>query len=266
MRIERRPRIYVLSTIASEENRMATNKETIQSAILSQCGKTLLHERMKRTIVGFFSVGIQKRSQSERRSLWGFASPWTHHCEEESRIAAWKLHKNIYNIRGTHQENKETFLKSQTVTGLFLGLASVRQEDKLCLTQVHPRTWWARTTLFMKKKKSFRNRKNLVQLLRQMGHLQRQKKLRFTLEILTCLSPSNYWKIHQPYSRLVNYVKPMGIPMNGRKTNTHIDLQWQNHQLHVEKVGSKSARFSRSAKRRSGSWILTVVISMWRAQ
>ena len=39
--IERRPRRDVLSTIHSEENRMATNKETVQSTLLSQCGKTL---------------------------------------------------------------------------------------------------------------------------------------------------------------------------------------------------------------------------------
>ena len=38
------------------------------------------------------------------------------HCEEQSRIAAWKLHKSIYKIRGTYQENKDTFI-TKSVAG-----------------------------------------------------------------------------------------------------------------------------------------------------
>ena len=52
--LERRPRIYVLSAIDSEENRMATNIETLQSAILSQYEKTLPYERKKKPSLGVF--------------------------------------------------------------------------------------------------------------------------------------------------------------------------------------------------------------------
>ena len=48
MCIRRRPRRYVLSTICSEEDWMVTNKETIRSAMLSQCGEdTSVQEKEK---------------------------------------------------------------------------------------------------------------------------------------------------------------------------------------------------------------------------
>ena len=60
LRMVRRPRIHVLSTIDSEEHRMATNKGTIQSAILSQCGHFRTGERTGP------SMGIlQWRSQND---------------------------------------------------------------------------------------------------------------------------------------------------------------------------------------------------------
>ena len=48
--IEWRPYNYVVSTIDAEENWRATNREGIQSSILSQCGKTRPY--MKRTFTG----------------------------------------------------------------------------------------------------------------------------------------------------------------------------------------------------------------------
>ena len=42
---------------------------------------------------------------------------WTEQCEEQVRVAAWDLLNIIYKIRGTHQGNKDTFLKTKTVTG-----------------------------------------------------------------------------------------------------------------------------------------------------
>ena len=63
--IERRPRIDVLSAFDSEENWMVTNSETLQSALLSQCGKHLPRKRKNRNVAGHHSVEIQKRSQSE---------------------------------------------------------------------------------------------------------------------------------------------------------------------------------------------------------
>ena len=102
---ERRPRIYLITTIVSEQNRMVTNQETVQCTMLSQCGKKVPFKGKKRTVAGYYSVGIQKAVDQQ----------WTQHCEEESRIAAWNLHKGILKIRGTYQENKDTFFKSKTV-------------------------------------------------------------------------------------------------------------------------------------------------------
>ena len=44
---------------------MATNREAIQSATLSQRGKTLPYGRKKSTMAGYYAVEIQKRSESE---------------------------------------------------------------------------------------------------------------------------------------------------------------------------------------------------------
>ena len=67
--MDRRPSRYVLSKIHSEEDRMATNRETFQCAMLSQCRKTLPYKRRKRSFIGYCSEVIQKRSQSERPYL-----------------------------------------------------------------------------------------------------------------------------------------------------------------------------------------------------
>ena len=119
LRIERRPRIYVLSTNDSEENRMATNKENNSECDIVALRKDTFCTRERK---GPSLASLQWESKNDRNpnapTCVDLHQPWTHHCEEESQIAAWKLHKSIYNIRGTYQENKETFLKSQTVTGL----------------------------------------------------------------------------------------------------------------------------------------------------
>ena len=41
----------------------------------------------------------------------------TQHCEEQARVAVWELHTIIFKIRGTCQENKDTFFESKTGTG-----------------------------------------------------------------------------------------------------------------------------------------------------
>ena len=38
-------------------------------------------------------------------------------CEEQARVAAWDLHKHMYKILGTYQENKDILSKTKTVTG-----------------------------------------------------------------------------------------------------------------------------------------------------
>ena len=90
--IERQPRIYVLSTIDSEENWMATNKETFQSATLSQCGETLPYKRKTWTIAGCCSVEIQIDRNPDTPTCEDVHPQWTQHCEEESRIATRKPH------------------------------------------------------------------------------------------------------------------------------------------------------------------------------
>ena len=61
-----RTRFLTTSRFTLRKNWMATNKETMQSAILSRCGKTLPYHRKKRTFAGCERVGFQERSQSER--------------------------------------------------------------------------------------------------------------------------------------------------------------------------------------------------------
>ena len=58
--VERLSRRCVLSTIYSQEDRMATNKATIQSAKLSHCGKTLPYKRNRRTFTGVKNSGDER--------------------------------------------------------------------------------------------------------------------------------------------------------------------------------------------------------------
>ena len=56
MCLERRPRIFFFQYDFLEENWMATNKDAIQTAILSKCGKTLpAQEKEKDLFMGLFS-------------------------------------------------------------------------------------------------------------------------------------------------------------------------------------------------------------------
>ena len=67
---------------------------------MSQCGKAL-PSRERKTIAGCYSLGIQKRSEISNAIAFAFQNShqqWTQQCEEESRRAAWKQHKSIYNI------------------------------------------------------------------------------------------------------------------------------------------------------------------------
>ena len=43
---------------------------------------------------------------------------WTEHCEDQARVAAGELHNIICETRVTQQENKDTFLKTKTGTGV----------------------------------------------------------------------------------------------------------------------------------------------------
>ena len=42
---------------------------------------------------------------------------WTDWSEEYARNAAWKRAKELYNIRGTYQENKDTFFRPKLESG-----------------------------------------------------------------------------------------------------------------------------------------------------
>ena len=44
-------------------------------------------------------------------------------------MASWELHESIYKVRGTYQENKETFFKSKTVAAAFFR-TGISHEDR----------------------------------------------------------------------------------------------------------------------------------------
>ena len=67
--IERRPRRHVFSTICSKEDRMPTNKETLQSAVLSHCGKTLPYTRKKKTFTWVLFNGDERNIAIRMRLL-----------------------------------------------------------------------------------------------------------------------------------------------------------------------------------------------------
>ena len=52
----------------------------------------------------------------------------------------------------------------------------------------------------------------------------------------TCYSPSNYWKIHQRYTRQEHYVEKWVFPRMEERAIAHIDQQWQEHQWQVGKM------------------------------
>ena len=101
-------------TSVSEEHWMATNKETLRSAILSKCGKTLPHKSKNKDSAGEYSVEIQKTIAIRTPLVCeDLHQLWTQECEEP----AWKPHKSIYKLRWAYQEHGDTFFKSKTVTG-----------------------------------------------------------------------------------------------------------------------------------------------------
>ena len=78
---ERRPRVNVLSTNDSEANRMTTHAETIQSAMLPKCGKTLPHEKEKDNRLLLFSGDPQMIAIRTPLTCEDFNEQWTQHCE-----------------------------------------------------------------------------------------------------------------------------------------------------------------------------------------
>ena len=106
-----RPYKYVLSTIDTEENLRTTNKEAIQSSILSQCGNTLRTRERKVPSQGI----ILRRHRNDRSpnapTYEDLHQQWT--CDEQARVAAWKLHHIIYKLRGTYLEKRRRSLKNK---------------------------------------------------------------------------------------------------------------------------------------------------------
>ena len=110
--VERRPRIYVLGTILIQNGWRPTKKQF--SAILSKCGKTFPCKGKKRTFTGYYSLEIQKKDRYPNApTCEDVHQQWTQHGEEESRIAAWNMHRHIFKIRGTHQEDKDTLFRTK---------------------------------------------------------------------------------------------------------------------------------------------------------
>ena len=103
---------YVLSTIDTEENWMHPDREAIQSSILSQCGEILPCSRgreRERTIARKNPARTRNDRNPNAPAYEDLHQQWTQHCEERARVAAWELHKTVYKIRGTYQENKDAF-------------------------------------------------------------------------------------------------------------------------------------------------------------
>ena len=91
------------------------------------------------------SLGIiQWCSKADRnpnaRTCEDLHQQWTQHCEEESRIAAWELHKIIFNLHRTFLEKKRRSSKQRRLRELFLGQASVTKKESLLSAQAHPCT------------------------------------------------------------------------------------------------------------------------------
>ena len=103
--IERRPMRHVLSTICSEEDRMATTKETFQSAILLKCGKTLLYKR--KDLRWASSSGDRRTTALQTPRVGRICINRGLNKVKKPRVAACELHKSIYKIRGAYRENNE---------------------------------------------------------------------------------------------------------------------------------------------------------------
>ena len=56
---------------------------------------------------------------------------WTQQCEEESRIAARRLHTNFYKIHVTYEAHKNTFYNTKTVTGA-ISQTGINHEEREC--------------------------------------------------------------------------------------------------------------------------------------
>ena len=80
--------------------------------------------------------GVVQTGNKEERSTNAplyehIAQDRTDHCEEHSRVAAWKHAKNIFRIRDTYQENKNTIFKPN-VDAVVLSRAMIMQEKREC--------------------------------------------------------------------------------------------------------------------------------------
>ena len=110
---------------------MATNKDTIQNAILSKCGKTPPCKRKKRTLAGRVFSGDPKTIAIRTLRLVtiginrGRNIVKTNHESQQQDT-------RICKIRGTYQENKDTFFKNKRLTQeLSLGQESVVKRERI---------------------------------------------------------------------------------------------------------------------------------------
>ena len=112
---------------------MASNKETIQSAILSQCGKTLPYKRRKRIIAGnLFCVDL--KMMAIRTLPLGCASTVDSHALQYGNCNE-VLTQCVTRCAGRPKEIKKRSSKQRFIQELSLRQESVMEKSNLLSTQ-----------------------------------------------------------------------------------------------------------------------------------
>ena len=152
---------------------------------------------------------------------------WTPHCEEVAGVAAWELRTIIHKIRGTYQENKDTFLQTRAIsrTGISHEIrefmlesgASVHVRSKSDLPFVHA------------------SRETVPKSIESCTTISTNGKIT-TIEEAT----SKIWIVqlleHSPAMlslRFFFFLKNTSIPLIGGKTIAHINQGWTHYSLQV---------------------------------
>ena len=105
----------------------ATQKEAIQSSILSQCAKTLPYSREMRAIARNYPARAQKCSRSERPTqTWICINSRLNFVK--TRVAAWELRNIMCKIRGTYQKTRIPFSKRRLLQERLLGQESAMKK------------------------------------------------------------------------------------------------------------------------------------------
>ena len=125
----------------------------------------------------------------------------TQRCEEESRTATRRLHKHVYRIRGTYQENKDALNKGCHRSYLPDRDQAMKRKNLYIVDSGASMHMMSKSDLTHEEKETCRKSKRTENgSLQRMDQSLRQKKLLPTSEIGTC-SQFSSWKTHHLYSR-----------------------------------------------------------------